>query len=468
MNKKSNDKLVIIISSLIQFTATFISSMIAVSIKQIGIDLNVSIEEINWISILFFTALISISLPMAKIVYKRGIRKCIIISLFVLLLSSTMSMFSTTIEMLIISRTIQGFCVAVLIVSIYMMLMNQVSEENAGKALGIVSSFGYIGMTSAPAISGFLTHYLSWRSSFFVVDILSIFALLLLFNLKLKWKTYDKKIDIIGSLLYFIITFMFIIGLFNLDEPGGFIFISFSIILLIIFVKYEKKKKEPVLNLSLFKIKSFLVGNYAAMITYFITFIATYVLNIHLQLILGFQPFIVGLILLITPIVMIVVSPFAGKLTDKYDARLLSGIAMIILSFIIFMLCFMYYLPFYVLIILLVLQGIGHGLFSPPNNKFVLTLLDKKYLDDTSALLSTSKEFGKTISLAIYSVVCSIFAIELTGFRELILAAQFILFISLILSISSTIALFYSRYKSEDHVEGDVQDFLKSMIRSRK
>ena len=222
------------------------------------------------------------------------------------------------------------------------------------------------------------------------------------------------------------------------------------------------------LNLSLFKIKSFLVGNYAAMITYFITFIATYVLNIHLQLILGFQPFIVGLILLITPIVMIVVSPFAGKLTDKYDARLLSGIAMIILSFIIFMLCFMYYLPFYVLIILLVLQGIGHGLFSPPNNKFVLTLFDKKYLDDTSALLSTSKEFGKTISLAIYSVVCSIFAIELTGFRELILAAQFILFISLILSISSTIALFYSRYKSEDHVEGDVQDFLKSMIRSRK
>ena len=144
-----------------------------------------------------------------------------------------------------------------------------------------------------------------------------------------------------------------------------------------LFVKVEIHNSNTIFNLNLFRDFKYVVGNYAAFIAYFITFISTYILNFHLQYVFGFDSRITGIILLSTPLVMVLISPISGKLSDKYDNRVLAGIAMSILLLVMFSLCFIELLPLSLLIVVMIVQGIGHGLFSLPNNKYFLTLVDK-------------------------------------------------------------------------------------------
>ena len=113
---------------------------------------------------------------------------------------------------------------------------------------------------------------------------------------------------------------------------------------------------------------------------YFMTFIASYILNFYLQNALGYDARFTGLFLLATPLAVVFVSYFAGKLSDKRDERTISAIALTFILINVVILFFMDSVPIYVLLLACVLQGIGHGLFSSPNNRFVLTIVDQKEL----------------------------------------------------------------------------------------
>ena len=170
-----------------------------------------------------------------------------------------------------------------------------------------------------------------------------------------------------------------------------------------------------------------------------------------MQYVLGFDSRIAGIILLSTPLIMVLVSPYSGKLSDKYDDRVLAGIAMSILLVVMFSLCFIELLPLYLLVAVMIVQGIGHGLFSPPNNKYVLTLVDNDDLGDASSMLTSSKEIGKTISLSTYNVICLVIignqAIGSDTIPGLISSSHLIMAIASVLTLSAAILLFYSKFR---------------------
>lgn len=402
----SKDMLVLVIAALIQFITSFIGSMIQVAIPLMSSDLNLTIELANWISISYMIALIAVSIPLSRVISKYGVKRFTIIGVIVLSIGLIMSAIASDVYFLLFSRVIQGISVAVLLISIYMFVVNQISEDNVGSALGIVGSMGYIGMTSAPTISGFVVYYLSWRPLFVVMAVALVIELILLFKIDGEWKNDSKPINVRGSFFYILIMILFVLGLTNITRPFGVPLLILSFISFFIFVKVEIHNSNTIFDLNLFRDFRYVVGNYAAFIAYFITFISTYILNFHLQYVLGFDSRIAGIILLSTPLIMVLVSPYSGKLSDKYDDRVLAGIAMSILLVVMFSLCFIELLPLYLLVAVMIVQGIGHGLFSPPNNKYVLTLVDNDDLGDASSMLTSSKEIGKTISLSTYNVIC--------------------------------------------------------------
>ena len=443
------DLLVIVIAALIQFTTSFIGSMLQVAIPLISNDLHLTIELANWITISYLIALIAVSVPISRVISQYGVKRFTIYGVLILEVGLAMSALSFDIVFLIFSRIIQGFAVGILLISIYMFVVNQISENNLGKALGIVGSCGYIGMTSAPTISGFIVYYLSWRILFVLLVLVFIIELILLSRLDGDFKSDPRPINVKGSIMYMLIMAMFMIGLNEITTWGSYLLV-FSIIAIAIFIMVEKNSSNAIFNLNLFKDGKYVIGNYAAFVTYFITFIATYILNFHLQYVLGYDSRIAGMILLITPIVMVLISPTGGKLADKYDNRVLAGTAMVILFFVILALCFIDLLPPYVLLIVMIVQGLGHGLFSPPNNKFVLTSVPKEDLGDASSLLTSSKEVGKTVSLAIYNVICVLFigneVINSSNVSGLIKSSHIMMAIATVLTLSAMILLFYSKY----------------------
>ena len=231
----------------------------------------------------------------------------------------------------------------------YVIVAIQLPSDKLGYVLGIMGSCGYIGLCLSNTISGLVVYYLSWRSVFLILIPIYIISLLILIKLNKEWCTDDvKKTDNIGSLLYVIFVSLFLYGIVKLDN-NHIVALIFSIIVFIIFIFVERSKQNQVYNLGLLKNYNYVLGNFSAFAMYFMTFIAVYILNLYFQYALDFDARIAGLFLLATPLAVVFVSAYAGKLSDRYDERLLSAFALICIFINVFILYFMDIVPIYML-----------------------------------------------------------------------------------------------------------------------
>ena len=226
-----------------------------------------------------------------------------------------------------------------------------------------------------------------------------------------------------------------------------------AIIIAIAFVLMEKNKKYPVFKLSLLKNKSYVIGNYAAMICHVISFTVNYLLTIYLQVVNGLDSGIAGMVMMTTPIIMVIVSPYAGMLADKQDARLLSAAGMIFMTLGMVIFVFLEYLPFYMIFVALSFRGLGHGIFSSPNSKFVLTDIPSDDLAEASALLTSVKEFGRIISLAIFTAICFVYMNNNSLYENIVGFTQstyLMMIVTVVFGISSVVLLLISKFYLKD------------------
>lgn len=463
----SEKKVIVLVAAIAQLIQQLIANMTIVALPQILIDFNFSSDTIMWVNLIYLCALVAVCLPFAKIISQYGVKRCIVVSVIGLLISVAISVLSLNQFMLLFARLIQGFTSASLSISLYVMIAEGLPENEMGSALGIVGSAGYVGMLIAPSFMGFMISVANWRFAFLILIPILMLILFLLSKIETEWASEKVEIDNIGSLLYVLGMALFTYGVTILDEFGS-IPIIISFILFLLFLRYEKKHPNPIYNLKLLRNIKYVIGNYAAMVTYFTTTIAITALTFHLQYILDFEEYIIGLILIISPIIMIGMSGLAGRLSNKIDPRIISGIAMSFICISMVMFFFIDFLPFNIILVACALQGIGNGLFSAPNNKYVLTLVDEKDLPDASSLLSTSKEFGKILSGGIYTLILSIYignqALGPEHLDELlIVSTNLMMFINAILAFSAALLLFYSKYKYDHDMNSPISRILDSI-----
>ena len=451
MNKLIEDKWVTVLGCLLLFCVQFIANMVIVALPSLASDLHLNVDMENAINLVFLITSVALMIPLGAYVSKYGIGRYLKISLLLMTIGLLLSAFSTDINMLLFSRVIQGITAAVINCSIYVIVALQLPSDRLGYVLGIMGSCGYVGLCLSNTISGFVVYYLSWRAVFLILLPIYIVALMILIKLDKEWYIDHIEVtDHIGSILYVLFMSLFLYGITQLDNNNMWMIVA-SMVILIIFIYVERHISNPCYDLTIFRNSKFSLGNYSAFVMYFMTFIASYLLNYYLQHVLGYDTRLTGLFLLATPLAVVFVSTFAGKLSDKVDERVLSSIALIFILIDILLLFFMDVVPVYMLLIACILQGIGHGMFSSPNNRFVLTQVDEKYLSNASAVLSTNKDVGKSVSLAIFTAICG-FVLGPNGTLDnnassFILSSKITLAIALLLGIITLILLILNRLK---------------------
>ena len=453
MKKEVENKWVIILGCLLLFCVQFIANMVTVALPTIALDLDLNVEMLNAINLVFLITSVSLMLPLGKYVSKYGIGKYLKCSIVLMTVGLLISAFSTDINTLLVSRVFQGVATAIINGAMYVIVTIQLPSDKLGYALGIMGSCGYVGLCLSNTVSGMVVYYLSWRAVFLILIPVYLITLFILIKLNKEWYTDDiKEIDNIGSLLYALFMGLFLYGIVKLDNNNIFV-LMLSIVILIIFLRFEKNNDHPVYDLGLLKNFQYVLGNYSAFVMYFMTFIASYILNFYLQDALGYDARFTGLFLLASPLAVVFVSSFAGKLSDKRDERIISSIALTFILINVILLFFMDCVPLYVLLVACVLQGIGHGLFSSPNNRFVLTIVDQKDLSDASTMLSTCKDVGKSISLSLFSIICG-FVLGNSGVIDnnipsFLISSKIMLAIVIFLGFSSIILLILSKKRAD-------------------
>jgi MFS family permease len=329
------------------------------------------------------------------------------------------------------------------------MLTSVFPPQERGRVLGINGAVVYAGLTLGPVLGGALTHNIGWPSIFFLSALIGFAVLgLTLAKLKGEWLgAADESYDLRGAVLYTVGIIAFTYGISTVATSHWARYIlGAGIIILIVFARHELKIPSPVLQLRLFRHNAvFSFSLLAALINYCATFAVGFILSLFLQVSLGYNSQVAGFILLAQPIIMALVSPSAGRLSDRIDPRLVASTGMGISTLGLFILIFINpQFPLMVVMLTLVLLGLGTALFASPNNNAVLSAVPKQFLGVASSTLGTARLTGQVTSMALVTLILA----SCTGNVELspaysqlfIKAARFSFIIFTILSVLGIMA----------------------------
>ncbi len=454
MEENKINRYVIIMAVLASFAVAFTSNAVSVALPVIAKDFQISNILQNWIVSIYLIIIATASVPFGKICAKYGLNKTLRIGFIVYIIGALLSGLSPNVYFMIVARIIQAIGSAVLFVNVMSIITAQIPPKNRGQAIGLNVTGVYIGLALAPTISGILSQNISWRSIFYITIPLTIIAYYLLVKVDKEWEMgVDDPIDIKGSIYYIVGILILMYGFTIMNSIEGLILVIISIVILIIFAKYELKVNNPIYEIRLFKNIKYTSSNIASLISYFATFVVTYILNYHLQYIRGFDPQISGIILIVTPLLMAICAPFSGRLSDKIDPQIIAAVGMGLVSIAVFLLIFLdSNTPIYMIMVSMVLQGLGFGLFSSPNSNVIMSSVDKKDIGTASASLSTVRTIGQSLSLGLLTLIFAFIMgnvpIIPENYTLLIQSSQVTMIISTILCI---IAVFLSLKGLKSH-----------------
>lgn len=449
-DKKINKTLILLIATLASFLTPFIGTSINIALPTIASELAVNAILLSWITTAFFLTSAMFAVPFGRIADIYGMKKIFTYGIIILTISSLLAAISPSAELLIIARVIQGVGSAMIFVTGIAIITSVFPPKERGKAIGVNISAVYIGLVMGPVLGGFLTEYMGWRSIFYLIVPLGLLVIGLIFW---KMKGYewaeckDEKMDYWGSLLYILMLALILIGFSNITGPFGMLMVVLGVMGFISFIIMELRVDDPVLEVRLFlKNRKFAFSNLATLISYMGLFSVGFLLSLYLQFIKGFEPNIAGLILVVQTFFMVIISPIAGRLSDKFDAGKLAsiGMAMITIGLLIFALI-TDETSIYTIIVGLAILGIGVGIFSAPNTHAIMGSVERKYFGVASATVSTMRLLGQTLGMGMILIIFAVYigAVQFTpqNYPELLTSIQTTFFIAVILSI---IAIFAS------------------------
>jgi MFS family permease len=195
----------------------------------------------------------------------------------------------------------------------------------------------------------------------------------------------------------------------------------------------------------------FTFSSIAALINYSATFALTFLMSLYLQYVKGLNPQTAGLILVAQPVMMALFSPVAGRLSDRFEPRILSSAGMSLTALGLLQLVFLNEetsIPYIVGI--LIMLGLGFAMFSSPNMNAIMSSVEKRYYGIASGAVATMRLLGQMLSMAIATVT---FAVLLgnaqIGAENLPLFLKSVKIVFLILTVLCTVGIFFSISRGE-------------------
>lgn len=404
------EKYIITAGSLATIIVAFLLNAAPVALPSIAKAFAMNNVLQNWVDTIYLLSIAVFSIPCGKICQKYGLKRVLKLGLIIFFIGTLGTGISQNATMLLFFRVILGIASAILNVASIALIVESMSADKKGPAVGIAVAAVYVGIALAPILGGSLIFNFGWQSLFYATLPIILINYYLVHKIKGEWKHEDKhKFDMTGTFLYSMGIVLFIYGFTRILETVGQIITIIGILLLIGFGIWELRNKNPIFEMRLFKNIRFSSANLACLFSYFATFMTTYVYNYHMQYIMGMDSQIAGMYLIITPAIMVVMSIVSGWLIKKVRGEILTGTGLLILTVAFIIMCTLSRTtPLYILLIAMTLHGIGYGLFSSPNTVLITTTVPPKESSKASASLSAMRLIGQTVSLGIFT---SVFAI---------------------------------------------------------
>jgi EmrB/QacA subfamily drug resistance transporter len=402
-------KVTLLVTTAASFLTPFMGSSINIALPSIGREFSMSAVLLGWVAYSFLLAAATVLVPVGKIADIWGRKRVFAIGLVVYTLSSFFCAIAGSSYSLISFRLLQGVGGAMIFGPSIAILTSVFPAGERGSALGINVASVYMGLSAGPFLGGFLTEHFGWRSIFMINVPLGVAILILmLWKIKAEWaEERNERFDFRGAFLYMAAVSALMYGFSSLTRTLGVWLVVLGLILIFIFTARERKVKNPLLDITLFRHNTvFLSSNLAALINYSATFAVSFLLSLYLQYIKGLSPLHAGVILVAQPVVQAIFSPFAGRLSDRIEPRIVASIGMSITTLGLgLLILFNNQASILFIVVVLFTLGLGFALFSSPNTNAIMSSVEQQFYGVASGTLATMRITGQMLSMGIVMLV---------------------------------------------------------------
>ncbi len=392
-------------------------SVVNVSLPSITASFNSHVSTTEWIVTVYLLVVSCLLLAFGRLGDIQGHKRVYISGFIIFGASSLLCAFASTPWMLIGSRGIQAIGAAMLSANSPAILTGNFPGSQRGQALGLQATLTYLGLSVGPSLGGWMTQHFGWQSVFLINLPVSLLALF--FSLRFipedRQRGQREDFDWRGALI-FMSGLVLLIFVLNRGQEWGWLTVrsaglfALSMLILSLFVKFEKRVRSPLLDMSLFQERTFLFSTLSAFLNYASLFGIIFLMPFYLIEGRGFPPGQAGLILTAQPIMMALVAPFSGYFSDRVSPRWLASIGMVILSLGLWRLSTLTeFSAISEIVVALMVTGFGTGMFISPNNNVLLGSAPKQRQGIASGILATARNVGMVSGIgfiaAIYTTI---------------------------------------------------------------
>ncbi|WP_225074725.1 MFS transporter [Streptomyces sp. CoT10] len=411
----------------IVMTAAFMDlvdvTIVNIAIPSIQQDAGASFSQIQWITAGYALAFAAGLITGGRLGDIHGRKRLFLLGIGGFTLASALCGFAANPEMLVAARLLQGAMAAMMVPQVLSIVHATFPAHERGKVFGLFGAIVGLGAVSGPLLGALLTEWnlfgLAWRPIFLINLPVGVLALVLGNRFISESKAPRAlKLDLVGVALVTLGLLMLLYPLTRGRELGwplwGYVSMAGALVVFAALVAYERSKAardgSPLIELSLFRVKSFAAG--IAVQTVFGVALGVFFLvwTLYMQVGLGWSPLRAGL----TGVPFsIAVSTAAGmsvqKLVPRFGRKVLQAGALVMVAGV---LLYIWESERYGLRIApwqmalpLVVMGLGMGLIVAPLTDAVLSEVPREHAGSASGLINTVQQMGNALGLGLVSVV---------------------------------------------------------------
>jgi len=371
------------------------------------------IATIEWVVTVYLLVVSGLLLTFGRLGDLHGHRRVYASGFALFVLGSALCGLAPTAAALIGFRGLQALGAAMLASNSPAILTGNFPAAERGRALGLQATMTYLGLTVGPSLGGWLTGALGWRSIFYIN--VPVGALALWLSLRFipadRPASQPEPFDLAGAALLMLSLIALLLGL-NQGHAWGWASaptigsLALAALALWAFVRTELRRPHPMLDLQLFRSQVFTLSTASAVVNYIGLFSVTFLMPFYLIQGRAYTPQQAGFLLSAQPLVMAIVAPLSGALSDRLGTSLPSMVGMAILTTgLVLFSGLSPETPTWVLTALMAVAGLGTGMFISPNNSALMGSAPPGRQGVAAAVLATARSVGMVLGIGMAGAI---------------------------------------------------------------
>jgi len=389
------------------------NTVVNVALPSIERDLHISISELEWIVTAYALTFAAFLITGGKLADMFGRRRLFTIGLTVFTLSSLACGLAPTSSFLIGARAVQGVGAALMNPATLSIITATFPPRERGQAIGVWAGVSAMALAIGPLCGGLIVDNINWNWIFFInvpVGAAGIVASRI-FIPESRDTSHEQSIDLPGLVTSGLGLFALTYGLIEGNKKGWtspeiLAFFAAAAVLLVGFVLLEHRQRLPMLDLSLFRISSFTGANVVAMLVSLAMFGVFFFVSLYVQNILGYSPTKAGATFLPMTVLIIVVAPVAGRMSDRIGSRWLMGAGMTLVgtSLLLYQRVGLES-TFWTLLPAMLLGGVGMAMTMSPMTSAAMGAVPVDKAGVGSGVLNSFRQVGGSLGIALMGAI---------------------------------------------------------------